>query len=610
MTDTQGGGGGPPWNLSQAAAVASMAAPSPADLVGLAPFGLLPPMASYGQGIPFEGAAHFEPPQHMQAHFATPQQLGTVTLPPIAPTPPPGSQAQGDASPMGFEPAQPPPPSNPHFGPLSPDNLDLMDFLTYWARLGNFSHRMRSSSMRVPHVSRVAEEAARKRPTIYFDDLLGDELDAQGINWQAMGITRGEARERRQLTYRNYVNKTGSDKWRHTMPDTEVPNTESYFRFSRMDVRQNVHLSHFQLRSLLAVAGQTHAFYPGRRAVHRLNPLTGQSEVAMNMSDISHPHISTLDAGCGVVVAGLFTGEYCMRGIHSTDKGHSRGQITTSATSGITNHLQIHRGRSSDGARVAFSSNDQGYRVMDVTTGQFILDTRYSFPMNCSAVSADRRLRIMVGDSYESLIVNAETGEVVQQLRGHRDYGFACDWSDDGWTVATAAQDRGIKIWDARRWTDSNGRCTPVTTLRTEMAGARGLRFSPVGSGPRVLVAAEEADNVNIIDAQTFRRKQMFDIFGEIGGVEFSDEGRTLNVLCCDRNRGGLVQLDRYDYGPRWDVDDGPGMDAEWQDTVSRRLQYGPGPRSGGYDGAASRSRASQPGLKRRRLYLDGLEPF
>ncbi|KAH6689129.1 hypothetical protein F5X68DRAFT_77626 [Plectosphaerella plurivora] len=601
MTDTQGGpggagGGGPAWDMTYAVATA---APTPMNLADLAPFGILPPMQLFAPGIALEGAGHFEPPQQLQAQFI-----------PIAPAPPPGFQAQGDASAADFQPPQPPPVSNPHFGPLSPDNLDLMDFLAYWARLGNFSQRMRYLPTRVPHITRVAEEAVRKRSTIHFDDLLGDEMDSQGVNWKLMGISRGEARERRQLTYKNYVNKPGSDRWRHTMPDSQVPNTENYFRFSRMDVRQNVHLSHFQLRNLLAVSGQTHAFYPGRRAVHRLNPLTGQNEVAMNLSDISHPQISTLDAGCGVVVAGLFTGEYCMRGIHLADKGHVRGQITTSATSGITNHLQIHQGRSSDGARVAFSSNDQGYRVMDVTTGQFILDTWYSFPMNCSAVSADRRLRVLVGDSYESLIVSADTGEVVQQLRGHRDYGFACDWSDDGWTVATAAQDRGIKIWDARRWTDTNGRSTPLTTIRTEMAGARGLRFSPVGSGPRVLVATEEADNINIIDAQTYRRKQMYDIFGEIGGVEFSDEGRTLNILCCDRTRGGLVQLDRYDYGPCWaDEDDGRGVGSEWRDPHSRRLRYDP--ELGGFtDGPPTRGRASKPSPKRRRLYLDGLEPF
>ena len=76
--------------------------------------------------------------------------------------------------------------------------------------------------------------------------------------------------------------------------------------------------------------------------------------------------------------------------------------------------------------------------------------------------------------------------------------------------AATGFQDKSIKIWDARRWTNSRGVATPVCTLRSEMAGVRALKFSPVGSGKRVLVAAEEADFVNIIDAQTFQAKPLW----------------------------------------------------------------------------------------------------
>ncbi len=35
-----------------------------------------------------------------------------------------------------------------------------------------------------------------------------------------------------------------------------------------------------------------------------------------------------------------------------------------------------------------------------------------------------------------------------------------------------------------------------------------------------------EADFVNVIDAQTFDSKQTFDVFGEIGGASFTDDGR------------------------------------------------------------------------------------
>ena len=78
----------------------------------------------------------------------------------------------------------------------------------------------------------------------------------------------------------------------------------------------------------------------------------------------------------------------------------------------------------------------------------------------------------------------------------------------------------------------------------------KALSYAPnakelIGSGKRVLVAAEEADYINIIDAQTFRSKQTVDVFAEIGGVSFTNSGQDLTVLCYDPTRGGLLQLER-----------------------------------------------------------------
>lgn len=561
---------------------------------------------------------YVDPPVHVDVHIGGHEiedHLPNALHEPLGPQDP---MDEGDDTETPLPPVLQ---SNPHVGPLGPDNPGVLDFLTYWARLGNPPGR-RTISSRVPSVLEVTKEAAKRPSTIRYADLVGDGMDFQGLEWQKMHITRASARERRHLIYRNYVNAPGSDTvnvsaasylgvtdWRLTktqesIPDRLVPNSESYFRFTRMDMRKNINLAHFQLRNLLGCAGQSHAFYPGKKAVYHMNPLTGQSELSMNLSDISHVQVSTLDADNDVVVAGTFTGEYCMKGAYANDKSYARGQITGN-TSGITNHLQIHQARTS-GTRVAFSSNDRGFRVMDVATEKFILETQYSFPMNCSAVSSDRRLRVMVGDSYEALIVNAESGEVIQELFGPRDYGFACAWSDDGWAVATAAQDRGIKIWDARRWTNSSGRSTPVTTIRSEMAAVRGLRFSPVGSGPRVLVAAEEADFVNIIDAQSFASKQTFDIFGEIGGVAFNNEGHTLNILCCDRNRGGLIQMDRCNYGPR--LSHGEETSHGWSSFESPfDTGINVGPR---FASRTTRAHPQMPTSKRRRLYLDDLQPF
>lgn len=331
------------------------------------------------------------------------------------------------------------------------------------------------------------------------------------------------------------------------LPRETLSSCESFYRFKRMNIRKDVSLAHFQLRSVLACPTRTHAYYPTPQGIARMNLASRKSEIFMNTRDFpaAGAVISTLDADCGVLMCGTFNGEYYIKNLDTTEKqGYSEGQITPDP-GGITNHIKIHKPRRSCGPAAAIASNDHGFRLLDLETQKIVQETRYPFALNCTAVSPDRRLRAVVGDHFNVLITNADTGEVLQELGGHRDYGFACDWSDDGWTVATGFQDMAVKIWDARRWCNSSGISTPLCTVRTEMAGARSLRFSPLGSGPPVLVAAEEADFINIIDAKMFRFKQEIDVFGEIGGTTFANDGQDLNVLCCDTHRGGLLQLQR-----------------------------------------------------------------
>lgn len=450
--------------------------------------------------------------------------------------------------------------SNAIPGILGSENLDLTDFLRDWAYQGRYGRAARSQP---PLLDELMRQTQEQPDEIDYAQLKGDQYDLQGLNWASMETTRKAARLRRQYTYRNYVNRMGSDKWmasilasssqvntnqfRLQLPHEALSSRESFYRFKRMNIRRDVSLAHFQLRSVLACPTRTHAYYPTPQGIARMNLASRKSETFMNTRDFpaAGAVISTLDADCGVLMCGTFNGEYYIKSLDAPEKqGYSEGQIT-SDPGGITNHIKIHKPRRSCGPAAAIASNDHGFRLLDLETQKIVQETKYPFALNCTAVSPDRRLRAVVGDHFNVLITNADTGEVLQELGGHRDYGFACDWSDDGWTVATGFQDMAVKIWDARRWCNSSGISTPLCTVRTEMAGARSLRFSPLGSGPPVLVAAEEADFVNIIDAKMFRFKQEIDVFGEIGGTAFANDGQDLNVLCCDTQRGGLLQLQR-----------------------------------------------------------------
>ena len=393
---------------------------------------------------------------------------------------------------------------------------------------------------------------------------------------------------------------------------------DSFFRFRRMDIRRNTHLSHFQLRNVVASTSKTQIFYTGSGVVHRFNPVSGEAKTVIRLPEAPHAQISTLAAEHGVLVAGGFNGEYMLRPV-DVDGGDDCPRlcdgILTSHHSGITNHVQIYLSRQSSSPRAAFASNDQVVRVLDVETKTCVSEEAFTFPVNCSAISPDRRLRVMVGDSNKVLVTTAESTlgsgrpEILQQLQGHRDFGFACDWADDGWTVATGFQDRLVNIWDARRWTDTSGRAAPVETIRTEMAGVRSLHFSPVGSGKRVLVAAEEADFVNIIDAQTFRSKQTIDIFGEIGGATFTDQGQDLVVLCTDRVRGGLIQLERCGLGAEasWDPYENPDS-LPSRELIRQRGRTFDWPRN--HHNEWKTVGESETRRRRKATCLDMLEPF
>lgn len=326
-----------------------------------------------------------------------------------------------------------------------------------------------------------------------------------------------------------------------------------------MDFDREVKMAHFQLRNLIACSSRDHVFYASRSKVMQFTPRIGEtrpdeSSVALDLTDpiIPSPHafaggipITTLTVGHNILVAGGFHGEYGLVNLRAhKNTRHTEGLISQHNNS-ITNHIEVHLSRGSSLPLAAFATNDHGLRLLDVNTNKIVAEHKYDYAINCSSLSPDQRLRVLVGDTQKALICNAETGEILQELDGHHDYGFACDWADDGRTVATGNQDMQIKIWDARKWKNSSGHSTPLASLRSEMAGTRKLKFSPLGSGKRVLVAAEPADIINIIDAETFSSKQTLSFFGEIGGFDFANNGQDLFVATCDSMRGGIIQFER-----------------------------------------------------------------
>ncbi len=259
--------------------------------------------------------------------------------------------------------------------------------------------------------------------------------------------------------------------------------------------------------------------------------------------------ITTIATLNDVLIAGAFEGEYAIADLSSTaDTPCTFGRTsdyTADTKSKIVNHLHLFESRSAYHPQGVLCSNDHRLRILDCATNTFTHDFQYAAAVNCSATSPDGRMRVVVGDFQETLITNAETGQPFETLKIHTDDAFACAWADDGIHIATAAQDSTIAIWDARYWG------TPLTVLPSELSIPRALRFSPLGSGPRVLVAAEADDYLTIINAQTFASKQVFDFFGPLGGVTFTPDGQSLFLANGERRFGGIIELERTGWAER-----------------------------------------------------------
>ena len=431
-------------------------------------------------------------------------------------------------------------------------NLDVCEFFEYWRS----RYEMQTSAW-----PRVGGQATRLRDSqrpdqITISDLDGDRCDYQGINWQQLGADREEGRVIRNQTYTNYTNIHYSDDMMHGLGyqttrnhAKQLPSSDSHFRFRQLKTQHKAHLSHFQLRNLISAPSRNCVFYAGKSQIFCVDTTLNTGRSLMNFtkpcltSHLLPPRkVSTMTASHDVVVAGGFGGQYAMQSVLAApDTPYTLGIITEHDNS-ITNHIHITPSRQSGLPLAIFSSNDDTIRVLDCHTNTFIGAHSYPWPVNCAATSPDARLRLLVGDDSYPWIVEAESGTRITELKHHRDYGFACDWAPDGIHFATGNQDGVVQVFDARNWN------SPLQTIATEIGGARSIRFSPVGGGRRVLVIAEPADVVSVVDAVTWESRQRFDFLGEIGGVAITDDGGRLFVANMDDKFGGLMEFERTDF--------------------------------------------------------------
>lgn len=397
------------------------------------------------------------------------------------------------------------------------------------------------------------------------DDLQGDKYDYQGIDWSVRNTTRAAVRSKRRECEEERLSpglkglrtvgmlpcpgRTPTNANQQWAPP--IRNTDNFFAFRRNITSHRAYFPHFQLRNVLAATSRNDVFYAAGYKVFRTDADGSSCATVIDLSKklALAGSITTIATLNDVLIAGAFEGEYAITNLSSTaDIPCTFGRTSDFASdskSKIVNHLHLFESRTTYHPQGVLCSNDHRLRILDCATNTFTHDFQYSAAVNCSATSPNGRMRVVVGDFQETLITNAETGRAFESLKTHTDDAFACAWADDGIHVATAAQDSTIVVWDARYWDK------PLTVLTSELSVPRSLRFSPVGSGPRVLVAAEADDYINIINAQTFESKQVFDFFGPLGGVTFTPDGQSLLIANGERRFGGIIELERTGWAER-----------------------------------------------------------
>ncbi|PVI08287.1 WD40 repeat-like protein [Periconia macrospinosa] len=409
--------------------------------------------------------------------------------------------------------------------------FDITSFFQYYARL--------------PKALCPSLEIVQPPETVTREDLNGDKCDFQGIDWTERA-PRSDIRAQRDSFEKAKIRHRVFEG--HGITHSHrLRNTEDYFAFQRMNTRHRVIYPHFQLRNLMTALSRNDIIYATKKAILRTDALGSPAvpiiDLQKRLLNGSPCQVTTLAAQDNVLIAGGFEGDYAIADLSSTsEESVHYGMIkdySAESKSYISNHVHMFNSRTSYTPQAVLCSNDYRLRVLDCTTDTFIHSFMYPTAVNCSATSPDGRMRVIVGDFHETLIANAETGQPFETLNAHSDHAFACAWADDGIHVASAAQDSTIAVWDARFWQ------RPLVVMPSELSIPRVLRFSPIGSGPRVLISAEADDYISIINAQTWDSKQVFDFFGPVAGISMTPDGQSLFVANSDRRFGGIIELER-----------------------------------------------------------------
>lgn len=357
-----------------------------------------------------------------------------------------------------------------------------------------------------------------------------------------------------------------------------------FYKFYRFFGKVRLNITHFQLRNLVCCSSLSDGIYfplshhyedyidqstynteeaPTYFKVNRLavdDQLSQRADSMMldcvldsrKLRYNSSSRIASMACSSNLLACGTFEGGYLLQRIGLSSSNNTEEVCLTNNFDGITNHIVI-----IDDKELLCSSNDKYIRSINIET-QRKDSIKLDFAVNCLTINPNNSNELLItGDHIDSFLLDKrmhiKTHNDLTRLRGHQDYGFACDWSpgNDNYLI-TGNQDCSVMIWDKRN-TESSIYCWDSSLGKSSYRGGpvRNCKFSSNG---KYLSWAETLDHIGIIqmddltaispDATEIPKVQSLEFVGKCTGLNYvkSDNGdEELIVGVCDCPLGGVL---------------------------------------------------------------------